>query len=484
MYENKENDAARTYLFNAHERGHGKDKTANESRILLIDDDPGILESLTEYLTERGYEVQQASSLRAAYRVLEEDLPDIAILDYRLPDGDALEFLAKLKSMNVHTETIVLTGHGSIDLAVKAIKEGAYQFLTKPVQYAVLDSMIKACLETQQIRRKQLAGSVRLTRRWKNPFEGVSAAIRNLEAEVQKILQTGRPILIQGETGTGKGVLADWIHKSGSRSEEPFVDVNCAGLSSELMESELFGHEKGAFTGAVSVKQGLIELAHRGILFLDEVSEMAMMVQAKLLKVLEEKRFRRLGDVRQRTADVQIIAATNRDIQKAVRELLFREDLYYRLATFHVRIPPLRERPEDIPFLAETILADLAKDLAREQKALSQDAIDAFQRHSWPGNIRELRNVLERVALTCETRIIGPKALGLPGANPGESLSAVGGANWPIGLTLSELEKQHILRVLEEEQGKVAQAAARLGIPRSSLYQKLKLFGLGPPGEG
>lgn len=525
--EGKENDDDRPHLFGARHRDQGKDKKVNEPKILVIDDDPEIVESLTEYLTDHEFDVRQADSLRAAYRIFEEEQIDIAIVDYRLPDGDALEFLSKLKQMNVLTETIVLTGYGSIDLAVKATKEGAFHFMTKPVQFAVLTSLIRSCLEGQKIRRKQMAVSVRLTRLLRDPFEGTSDAIGRLKSEVLKIVHTERPILIQGETGTGKGVLADWIHKCGRRKEEAFVDLNCAGLGTSLMESELFGHEKGAFTGAVSAKQGLIELAHRGILFLDEIGEMDITVQAKLLKVLEEKRFRRVGEVRQRTADIQVIAATNRDIEKSVREMKFREDLYYRLGTFHLRIPSLRERPEDIPALARTILSFLAKDVGRGEKELSPEAIDALQNYRWPGNIRELRNVLERVTLTCESRVVGPKTLGLPGpSSPGSAQGPVnsgrpaargpagtetkqsigvldevdvrerpgGAANshespdpwktgWPTWLTWAEIEKQHILRVLDEEGGKVSQAAARLGIPRSSLYQKLRAWGIKAQGE-
>lgn len=444
-----------------------------KATILIVDDDPAMLAAVSEYMEIEGHSVIQASDLKSAYQAIENSLPDIVITDYQLTDGDSLELLAKLKSMNVPTQCIVLTGYGTIELAVRAIKEGAEQFVTKPVQFSVLGSYVRACLEKQQSMRKQLARSLRTPRYDKNPFQGTSTVIRLLEEEVNKLVRTERPILIQGETGTGKGVLAEWIHKRGRRAEETLVDVNCAGLSKDLLESELFGYEKGAFTGASASKQGLIEAAHRGILFLDEVGEMDLLVQPKLLKVLENSRFRRLGDVRERTADIQVIAATNRNLLQSVREMKFREDLYFRMSTFQVRIPSLRERPEDIQSLANALLRDLAKDLARDQQELSKEAQAALKAYSWPGNIRELRNILERVALTCEEQVIQPEHLALAKQTHAEQHAATN-----TGATLEDVERQYISGILKEEQGKVARAATRLGIPRSTLYQKIKALGI------
>jgi DNA-binding NtrC family response regulator len=439
-----------------------------------MDDDPVILATVAEFLRLEGYSVVQVGNLKSAYEALELDTPDVAVIDFDLPDGSALDFLAALKSMNLPLKCIVLTGHGSIDLAVKAIKEGAEQFLTKPVQFSVLITTLRTCLQTQQNQRKQLARKMSRPRYDKNPFHGTSSTIKRLSQEVRKIVNTERPILIQGETGTGKGVLAQWIHKNGPRAEETLVDVNCAGLSKDLLESELFGYEKGAFTSAAGSKQGLVEAAHKGILFLDELGEMDLMVQPKLLKVLEDSRFRRLGDVRERIVDIQIIAATNRNLMQSVREMKFREDLYFRISTFHLRIPPLRERAEDIPVIANILLRNLANDLAREQQELSPTAETLLKNYSWPGNIRELRNVLERVALTCDARIIEAQDLGLVHRTATPVFSEDG----EPALTLAALERQHISRVLHEESGKVAQAAQRLGIPRSTLYQKLKVYGI------
>jgi len=449
----------------------------NKAKVLLIDDDPVILATVSEFMRLEGYTVLQASALKPAYALLENEAPDMAIVDYDLPDGDALQFLATLKSMNLALKCIVLTGHGSIDLAVRAVKEGAEQFLTKPVQFSVLSTAVRSCLESQQNQRKQLAGKIVRPRYEKNPFQGVSPAIQRLAQEANKIVHTDRPILIQGETGTGKGVLAQWIHKSGPRMDEGFVDVNCAGLSKDLLESELFGYEKGAFTSASGTKPGLVEAAHKGILFLDELGEMDLMVQPKLLKVLEDNRFRRLGDIRERVADIQIIAATNRNLMQSVREQRFREDLYFRISTFHLHIPPLRERVDDIPIIANSLLKNLAKDLARDKQELSSAAESALKTYSWPGNIRELRNVLERVALTCDSRIIEAQDLVLP-QRGGGTVANSGTATQDTSMTLADMEKQYIMRVLQEESGKVAQAATRLGIPRSTLYQKIKVYGI------
>jgi DNA-binding NtrC family response regulator len=445
------------------------------AKVLVVDDDAIVLSTVAELLQFEGYKVVRCSDLTTAYRQLEVDPPDLAVIDFHLPDGDAIQFLSAAKNLSPATKSIVLTGHGTIDLAVRAVKEGAEQFLTKPVQPDVLTAAVRASLGRQQDHRKQLASEISRTRYEKNPFEGNSSVIRRLAHEANRVVNVERPVLIQGETGTGKGVLAEWLHKNGPRSDEPRVDVNCAGLSKDLLESELFGYEKGAFTGAAGNKQGLVEVAHRGILFLDEVGEMDITVQPKLLKVLEDNRFRRLGDVRERVVDIQIIAATNRNLLEAVKQMRFREDLYFRVCTFHLRIPPLRERVEDIPLIARVLMRNLARDLARSEQELSPSAEAALKNYSWPGNIRELRNVLERVALTCDSRIIDAGDLGLVNRTVEPEFSALEAGS---GVTLAEIERQHIARVLSEEAGKVTQAAVRLGIPRSTLYQKIKVYGI------
>ncbi len=387
-----------------------------------------------------------------------------------MTDGTALDLLPRLKEINPDTPLLILTAHGSIDLAVRAIKEGAEQFLTKPLELPALAMILKRLLENQRNRHKQLASRSRQVRLAINPFIGESPKIRALAEQAKKVLATESPLLILGETGSGKGVLARWIHENSPRGEEAFVDLNCAGLTRELLETELFGHEKGAFTSATASKQGLFEVAHRGTIFLDEIGDVDLQIQPKLLKVLEDKRFRRLGDVRDRQVDVRLIAATHQDLGKLVREKRFRDDLYFRVSTIPLAFPPLRERVEDIPIVAQYLLEKVAADLSRGEIRLEPESFRALQSYSWPGNIRELRNVIERAVLLSEQRTISIKDLQFDG-NSGSRTSYL-----DTNLTLSELERQYIERVLQEEQGRVEKAALRLGIPRSSLYQKLKKY--------
>jgi DNA-binding NtrC family response regulator len=442
------------------------------NRILIVDDEPGLRFGVRDFLELQGYEIDEAESCREAQDIFRTSRPDIVIADYMLPDGTALDLLPRLKEINPDTPLLILTAHGSIDLAVRAIKEGAEQFLTKPLELPALMVILKRLLENQRNRHKQLASRSHQVRHAIDPFIGVSSAIRALAEQAKKVLATESPVLILGETGTGKGVLARWLHDNSPRAEEAFVDLNCAGLSRELLETELFGHEKGAFTSATSSKQGLFEVAHRGTIFLDEIGDVDLQIQPKLLKVLEEKRFRRVGDVRDRQVDVRLIAATHQDIGQLVREKTFRNDLYFRVSTIPLAFPSLRERIEDIPIMAHYLLDKLATDLGRGEIELEPDSIKALQAYSWPGNVRELRNVIERAVLLSEQKNIQLQDLHFDGHSRHRA------SYLDSNLTLNELEKQHIERVLLEEQGRVEKAASRLGIPRSSLYQKIKKYHL------
>jgi DNA-binding NtrC family response regulator len=400
--------------------------------------------------------------------------PDAVLLDYMLSDGNAMDLLPRLKSADAGAGLVVLTGHGSIDLAVRAVKEGADHFLTKPVELPALQVILERVIDQQRSRRKEIAGRQRPGRAEIDPFMGTSVPVRALHDEVRRILSADSPILIQGETGSGKGVLARWLHDHGPRADEAFVDVSGASFSKEFLESELFGHEKGAFTGAAAAKQGLLEIAHRGTVFLDEIGDVDPQVQPKLLKVLEEKRFRRLGDVRDRTVDIRLIAATHHDLKVAVAEKRFRSDLYFRISSIPLLVPPLRQRTEDIPVLAERLLETFATDLGRAGARLSKDAVAALQSYPWPGNIRELRNVLERAVLLADDAVLERRDLRF------EMAPVPAASGWDTNLTLRELERLHIERVLQEEHGRVEAAAKRLGVPRSTLYQKLKEYGLAP----
>jgi DNA-binding NtrC family response regulator len=439
--------------------------------VLIIEDDAGIRFGVRDYLEANGYEVYETDSLRQGMETFRTRRPDAVVTDYLLPDGNAFDLLPQLKAIDPECPLVVLTGHGSIELAVRAIKEGADHFLTKPVELSAIAIILQRLLENQRNRRKQLVGKTRQARRSPNPFIGASPAILKLSQKVERMLSTDSPILIQGETGTGKGVLARWLHSRGPRAEEAFVDLNCAGLSRELLETELFGHEKGAFTGAAASKAGLFEIAHRGTVFLDEIGDMDQQVQPKLLKVLEEKRFRRVGDVRERLVDIRLIAATHQDLARLVREKRFRSDLYFRINTIPITLPPLRERLEDIPLLASHILKGLTADLGRREIELSPEAEKSLQSYPWPGNIRELRNVLERAILLSDDHTLSPGDLYFEGAWEQATHTS------DSSLTLEEVERRHIERTLEETQGNVEEAARRLGIPRSTLYKKIKQYG-------
>ncbi|HSE22317.1 MAG TPA: sigma-54 dependent transcriptional regulator [Pyrinomonadaceae bacterium] len=440
----------------------------SRNKILIVDDESGVRFGIRDFLEQQGFEVEEADSCSDAQHIFRTSRPDIVIADYMLPDGTALDLIPRLKEIDPDIPLLVLTAHGSIDLAVRAIKEGAEQFLTKPLELPTLQVILQRLLLKQRNHHKQLASKTRQVRSAMNPFIGTSAPVRALAEQAKRILTSESPVLILGETGTGKGVLARWLHENSPRAEEAFVDLNCAGLSRELLETELFGHEKGAFTSATASKQGLFEVAHRGTIFLDEVGDVDLQIQPKLLKVLEEKRFRRVGDVRDRQVDVRLIAATHQDMGQLVREKRFRDDLYFRISTIPLSFPALRERVEDIPTMAQYLLDKLSADLGRGEIILDDGCMKALQAYSWPGNVRELRNVIERAVLLSGQKTISLKDLHFDGH------SSVGAPFLDSRLTLLELEKQHIERVLQEEQGRVEKAAKRLGIPRSSLYQKIK----------
>ena len=440
----------------------------SRNKVLVVDDESGVRFGIRDFLEQHGYEIEEAETCQDAQHIFRTSRPDIVIADYMMPDGTALDLLPRLREIDSGIPLLVLTAHGSIDLAVRAIKEGAEQFLTKPLELPTLLVILQRLLQKQRNHHKQLASKSRQVRQAIDPFIGTSAAIRALREQAHRILSTESPVLILGETGSGKGVLARWLHDNSPRAEEAFVDLNCAGLSRELLETELFGHEKGAFTSATATKQGLFEVAHRGTIFLDEVGDVDLQIQPKLLKVLEEKRFRRVGDVRDRQVDVRLIAATHQDMGQLVRERRFRDDLYFRISTIPLSFPALRERTEDIPTMAQYLLDKVSADLGRGELRLDENSIQALKAYSWPGNIRELRNVIERAVLLSDQKTITINDLHFDGH------TQVGSPFLNSRLTLLEMEKQHIERVLQEERGRVEKAAKRLGIPRSSLYQKIK----------
>jgi len=446
-----------------------------KDRILLVEDELPVRETLSDYLQSRNYDVLATGTSAGAEQLWRAGHPDAAVLDYCLPDGNALDLIPRLKAVDPTIPVIILTGHGSIDLAVEAVKLGAEHFLTKPIELATLSLMLQRSIENQRNRQTQLAEKSRQQRRTFDLFLGASDAITRLAETARKVLSSDSPILIQGETGTGKGVLAHWLHQNGPRASSPFVDLNCGALSRDLLETELFGHERGAFTGAVQTKIGLLEIAHKGTVFLDEIGDVDLQVQPKLLKVLEEKQFRRLGDVRDRRVDIRLIAATHQDMARRVREKLFRSDLYFRISAIPLTTPPLRERIEDIPSLVASILGHLVTDLAINPIEASPGAMRMLQTYTWPGNIRELRNVLERAVLLNGGRTLTERDLHFD-----VDVEAGNLENGNIK-TLETMEREYIEQVLYLEGGRVEPAARKLGIPRSSLYHKIKQYGISRP---
>jgi DNA-binding NtrC family response regulator len=441
-------------------------------KILLVDDDPSVRRLLSTFFSDHAFLVEEADSFEAAYGSFKAVRPDIAVVDFRLPDGTALELVPKLKELEPAVPIIVLTGFGSMELGVALIKSGAEQVLAKPIEPAELDLVVQKLLENTRNQQKQLASKSNRKRSAPDPFLGESPAIRALAEKALRVAHSNSPVLIQGETGTGKGVLANWLHENSDRADEPLIDLNCAGLSKEFLETELFGYEKGAYTGAVNPKPGLLEVAHRGTVFLDEIGDVDQTVQPKLLKVVEEKRFRRLGDVRDRFVDVRLIAATHQDLARQIEEKKFRSDLYYRISTVPIVLPPLRDRVEDIAVIARELLLRITVDMGKPQVDLDPSAVQSLQSYSWPGNIREMRNVLEHALMLTDKRTLVAADFSFAGSQRNDA------AAYNSRLSLAELERLHIERVLSEELGNVASSAERLGIPKSTLYQKLKQMGL------
>ena len=442
----------------------------SRNRILVIDVDPVIRSGICNFLVAHGQLVAEAPNTREAQLQVQKFHPDAAILDFSLPNGDALELLHRIKSMESSIPVIALVGQGSANAAIRAIQDGAEQFLTKPIELSLLHAVLLRVLANQRQHHQSQPSISRVKRECIDPFLGTSVAIRRIQELARRVADSESPILLQGETGSGKGVLANWIHCNGPRADEPFLDLNCAGLSRELLESELFGHEKGAFTSALSTKLGLLEVANRGTVFLDEVGDIDPQIQPKLLKVLEDRVFRRVGDVRDRSVDIRLISATHRELLDLVRQQKFRSDLYFRVNIVPLRVPPLRERVEDIPVLAQHFLDRLAQDCGRGKVRLEKSGIDALQEYSWPGNIRELRNVLERAVLLTERDHLTVHQLQLQGSTLTGQPEVSGSG------TLKQMECAYIHRVMQDEGGSVERAARRLGIARSSLYNKLKRY--------
>lgn len=447
-----------------------------QKRILVVDIDPVIRSGICSFLSTQGHNVCDVSNCHDAQEEIRRFRPEAIVLDLYLPNGDAPQLLRQAKNRQPAIPVVVLSGKASTEAAARALRQGADQVLVKPVELVELHTVLQRLLSGEGSHRHSV--SPKHKSEGLNPFIGSSPAIHRLREIASRVLSSESPILLQGETGSGKGVLANWIHRNGPRAHQPMLDLNCAGLSRELLESELFGYEKGAFTSAVASKQGLLEVANRGTVFLDEIGDIDLQVQPKLLKVLEDRTFRRLGDVRDRAVNIRLISATHRELHELVREKRFRSDLYFRVNIFLISVPPLRDRTVDIAPLAQQLLRNITRTYSRPNLNISDSAMAELESYSWPGNIRELRNVLERAAMVAEREIVTPEHLHFQPKLQREATLA--GA---LNGTLKDMERAYINHVLRDEAGSIERTARRLGIPRSSLYNKMRRFDI-PQGTG
>ncbi len=443
-------------------------------RILVVDDDPQILAGLGSLLSD-DWEVHVAETGRKALTIFSEFSPDVVLLDVQLPDFSGIDLLHQFKMYSETAAVIMMSGVGNLQGVIESMKLGAETFLQKPFDYDTLTLTLEQ-VSKMIAQHRELIALKRNDGKEVDRLPGISPPITHLNDILAQIARAPSPVLIEGESGTGKGVIARLIHHRSLRARASFVDLNCAGLSKELLESELFGHERGAFTNATNTKPGLFEIAGDGTLFLDEIGEMELTVQARLLKAIEEKKFRRVGGIRDLRADFRLLAATNRDLQAEVAAGRFRGDLYYRLNVVKLRMPPLRERLEDLPILVQEILKPLAKEMGRPFPKISPRAIKKLSSYPWPGNVRELRNVLERALLTLTRDEIHSEDLSIE-KEAGPLIAAKGGSlpaeEWEIQ-PLDQVVTNYVAASVKAAGGNVRKAARQLQISPSTLYSRLK----------
>jgi DNA-binding NtrC family response regulator len=457
---------------------------SHKLRVLFADDERSLQEVMRTEIPSLGHEVVICPDGKAAVKSLEKNTFDAAILDLRMPGLNGIEVLEQIKQVAPDTEVVIMTGHASIDTAIDAVRLGAFDYITKPAKLTQLETILRKVVEKKELKNKNLALQTRVqAAEGPTVMVGRSAAMQGVHRLIATVAPTDSTVLILGDTGTGKELAARSIYQQSKRCDGPFVPVNCGALSENLVESELFGHRKGAFTGAERDHKGMIEVASGGTLFLDEVGELNKNIQVKLLRFLESGEIRRVGDNEPIRLDVRVICATNRDLRDMVKEDQFREDLYFRVNTFEIRLPSLRERREDIPDLARHLLARAARrPVEQVVNLITPEAIDTLLEYDWPGNVREMRNVMEHAWIIAgggpigsehvpsHLRHTGPATLTLSRA---DEAHAAPGAAHGLPRTLKEVEMEHILRVLEKHKGNKPAAAAELGIVLKTLYNKL-----------
>ncbi len=449
--------------------------------ILIVDDEPGVRSALSGVLRDEGYTVEAVASGEACLERLTRGPVDLIVLDVWLPGMDGLATLARLRERQVDSQVVLISGHGNIESAVRAIKLGAFDFVEKPLS---LDKTVLVVRNALRQRRLEDENRVLRARVERTPtMVGESYAMRQLREQVALAAPTNGRVLIYGENGTGKELVARTIHTLSRRRTASFIEVNCAAIPEELIESELFGHVRGAFTGAVADRRGKFEAADGGTIFLDEIADMSLKTQAKVLRVLQEQTLEAVGGMKRITVDARVLAATNKDLQAEIRAGNFREDLYFRLNVIPIFVPPLRERQEDIPLLAEHFMAEFAREYGRRLKRFDLGATSVIQRYSWPGNVRELRNVIERLVIMVPGDEIVRGDLGFLERAPTEP-ATVAAATVGGRLTLHEardrFERDLILRTLADQQGNMSRTADVLGVERSNLYRKMRAFGVAP----
>ena len=446
-------------------------KNVKPTKILVVDDEAIIRDSLRDWLSDAGHQVLTAEDGYHALGLIENETPGIAIVDLVMPGMDGIELLKKAKEISPNIEVIVITAYASIPTAIAAMKEGAYDYVEKPFSPERVELLIKKLIEHMDLVEENISLHQKLDQR--HCFEDIitkSPKMQQVIELIKIVAKSNATVLITGESGTGKELVARAIHSQSYRKDKPFVPVSCAALPESLLESELFGHEKGAFTGAHALRKGKIEFANRGTLFLDEIGEMSTNIQVHLLRVLEEREFTRVGGNDLVRVDVRVVSATNRDMKAAVASGQFREDLYYRLNVVTIDLPPLRDRIEDIPLLSDHFLKKFSVENRKEVRGFSQEVTDFLLKYQWPGNIRELENTVERAVILAQ--------------NPEIQLADLLQRNSPLvgpassGRTLKELERNHIINILSESGGNYGIAARILGISRSTLYNKAKEYGL------
>ena len=448
-----------------------------QKTILIVDDEKSICKSLGSILIDEGYEILTAGSGEEAMKVIEEDPPQLVILDIWLPGIDGIETLKMIKSRYPQIRVIMISGHGTIETAVKATKLGAFDFFEKPLSMEKVILIVNHVFELIRLEEENQLLKQKISQDYE--LTGNSTPILELKEMISIVAPTNAWILIMGENGTGKELVARSIHRQSKKAYKPFVEVNCAAIPEDLIESELFGHEKGAFTGATEKKRGKFDLAHEGTLFLDEVADMSLKAQAKILRILQEKKFERVGGNTLIPTDVRVLAATNKDLEQEMEEGRFRQDLYYRLNVIPLRVPALRERKEDIPVLVNWFLKEVTLKEHEEEKTITDDALAKLMEHDWPGNVRELKNFIERLVIMVPHNVISAKDIPLLTENNKKTDGTV-----PLSAADSfrtakmDFEKKYIIKKLQEFDGNISKTSEAIGIERSNLHRKIKRYGL------